>query len=75
MINRIGDGRHVMTYTIGAGTSFNMVLSHPDTSDPSTWDPERAVEDMRKEFQDWDPVYVFVLVFKVLASLLIVHTD
>ncbi|KUL85984.1 hypothetical protein ZTR_06536 [Talaromyces verruculosus] len=52
----IGDGRHVMTYTIGAGTSFNMVLSHPDTSDPSTWDPERAVEDMRKEFQDWDPV-------------------
>ncbi|OJJ30262.1 hypothetical protein ASPWEDRAFT_121549, partial [Aspergillus wentii DTO 134E9] len=51
----IGDGRHVMTYIIGGGKSFNMVLSHPDTTDPSTWDQTSALRDMVKEFQGWDP--------------------
>ncbi|CAG8891135.1 unnamed protein product [Penicillium egyptiacum] len=51
---RIGDQRHVMTYTIGAGKFFNMVLSHPDDSDPSTWDQENTLSDMRREFQGWD---------------------
>lgn len=55
---RIGDSRHVMTYTIGAGKAFNMVLSHPDATDPSTWDPLKAVDDMKAEFEGWDPVYV-----------------
>ncbi|OQE08477.1 hypothetical protein PENVUL_c009G05272 [Penicillium vulpinum] len=50
----IGDQRHVMTYTIGAGKSFNMVLSHPDDSDPSTWDQANTLSDMRREFQGWD---------------------
>ncbi|CAI7564177.1 unnamed protein product [Penicillium glandicola] len=50
----IGDQRHVMTYTIGAGKSFNMVLSHPDDSDPSTWDQQNTLSDMRREFQGWD---------------------
>ncbi|KAJ5787279.1 Monooxygenase FAD-binding [Penicillium paradoxum] len=50
----IGDQRHVMTYTIGAGKSFNMVLSHPDDSEPSTWDQATAISDMRREFQGWD---------------------
>ncbi|KAJ5811045.1 Monooxygenase FAD-binding [Penicillium robsamsonii] len=50
----IGDQRHVMTYTIGAGKSFNMVLSHPDDSDPSTWDQVNTLSDMRREFQGWD---------------------
>lgn len=45
-----------MTYTIGAGKAFNMVLSHPDTSDPATWNPQRALEDMKAQFQGWDPV-------------------
>jgi salicylate hydroxylase len=44
-----------MTYTIGAGKSFNMVLSHPDDTDPATWNQEQALENMRKEFQGWDP--------------------
>ncbi|KAJ5317837.1 hypothetical protein N7508_002345 [Penicillium antarcticum] len=52
----IGDSRHVMTYTIGAGKAFNMVLSHPDHTDPSTWDPRKAVDDMKAEFVGWDPV-------------------
>ena len=51
----IGEDRHVMTYTIAAGESFNMVLSHVDRSDPSTWKPENAVKDMQAEFEDWDP--------------------
>lgn len=55
-ITRIGNSRHVMTYTIGAGKAFNMVLSHPDISDPNTWDAKTALEDMKMEFQDWDPV-------------------
>jgi salicylate hydroxylase len=52
---RIGDKRHVMTYTIGTGKSFNMVLSHWDPRDPATWDQSTALEDMRREFIDWDP--------------------
>lgn len=56
---RIGNLRHVMTYTIGAGKAFNMVLSHPDTTDPSIWDPAKAVDDMKAEFEGWDPVYFF----------------
>ncbi|KAJ5812304.1 hypothetical protein N7474_008605 [Penicillium riverlandense] len=50
----VGDQRHVMTYTIGGGKSFNMVLSHPDHTDPSTWDQTTALSDMRREFQGWD---------------------
>lgn len=44
-----------MTYTIGAGKSFNMVLSHPDDTDPSTWNQLTALHDMRAEFTGWDP--------------------
>jgi salicylate hydroxylase len=46
-----------MTYTIGAGKSFNMVLSHPDDSDPATWDQKNTLSDMRREFQGWDTRY------------------
>jgi len=53
-IIRIGDMRHVMTYTIAAGKSFNMVLSHPEESDPSTWRQETAVSDMKQHFKGWD---------------------
>lgn len=45
-----------MTYTIGAGNAFNMVLSHRDTSDTATWDKQTALQDMKAEFQGWDPV-------------------
>ncbi|GAD92550.1 hypothetical protein NECHADRAFT_82406 [Paecilomyces variotii No. 5] len=51
----IGEDRHVMTYTIAAGKSLNMVLSHVDRTDPQTWKPEDAVEQMRAYFADWDP--------------------
>ncbi|KAH6668253.1 hypothetical protein B0J14DRAFT_488643, partial [Halenospora varia] len=51
----IGENRHVMSYTIAAGKSFNMVLSHVDTTDISTWKPDGAIDAMRKEFVGWDP--------------------
>jgi salicylate hydroxylase len=51
----IGEDRHVMSYTIAAGKSFNMVLSHVDSTDPSTWKPENAIDDMRAYFAGWDP--------------------
>jgi salicylate hydroxylase len=55
----VGDMRHVMSYTIAGGKSFNMVLSHPETSDPSTWKQETALADMKQHFEGWDPRYVF----------------
>lgn len=44
-----------MTYTIAAGKSLNMVLSHIDHTDPQTWNPDVAVEQMREHFAAWDP--------------------
>ncbi|KAI1627692.1 salicylate hydroxylase [Exophiala viscosa] len=54
----VGDLRHVMTYTIAGGKAFNMVLSHPDRSDPSTWNsqsPDKILSGMREHFNGWDP--------------------
>lgn len=50
--------RHVMSYTIAGGRSFNMVLSHPDRRDPVSWNqqpPEKILSDMRAHFKGWDP--------------------
>ena len=52
---RIGDLRHVMTYTISGGKTFNMVLSHWDESHESTWSKKDAVTDMKAYFDGWDP--------------------
>jgi len=46
-----------MSYTISGGEDFNMVLSHKDSTNPSTWNPENAITDMRQHFADWDPRY------------------
>ncbi|OLN94175.1 3-hydroxybenzoate 6-hydroxylase 5 [Colletotrichum chlorophyti] len=53
----IGEDRHVMAYTTAAGESFNMVLSHRDHRDPSTWQQKTQsviLDDMRAEFRGWD---------------------
>ncbi len=54
----LGEGRHVMTYRISGGETFNLVLSHPDTSDPSTWstDMQDILSEMRNNYCGWDPV-------------------
>ncbi|KAJ9400685.1 hypothetical protein DTO282F9_2253 [Paecilomyces variotii] len=64
----IGEDRHVMTYTIDAGRSLNMVLSHVDHTDPQTWKAEDAVEQMMGYFADWDPK-----LFKIIK--MIEHTQ
>ncbi|KAJ4293248.1 hypothetical protein N0V90_008530 [Kalmusia sp. IMI 367209] len=51
----LGDQRHAVTYTIAGGKSFNMVLSHPEDSDPSTWNQDTVIEDMKRHFRSWDP--------------------
>ncbi|KAJ8118508.1 hypothetical protein OPT61_g525 [Boeremia exigua] len=51
----IGEDRHVMSYTIAAGQSLNLVLSHIDRSDPGTWNQSHAKEHIEKEFGGWDP--------------------
>lgn len=50
----IGEDRHVMTYTIAAGKSFNMVLSHIDRTNPSTWAKKSFKDDVLREFAGWD---------------------
>ena len=57
----IGDGQHVMSYTIAGGHTFNMVLSHRDHSDPSTWDQAHAVENAKQAFRGWDPRLVKII--------------
>ncbi|KAL8407053.1 hypothetical protein RB596_005523 [Gaeumannomyces avenae] len=60
----IGEDRHVMTYTIAGGKSFNMVLSHPDKPGPPSPYPqsqEETLRDMQREYEDWDPQLVKVI--------------
>ncbi|KAH7119951.1 hypothetical protein B0J11DRAFT_590980 [Dendryphion nanum] len=51
----IGPARHVMTYSVAGGKSFNMVLSHPESSDPATWNQTTALLEMKSHFRTWDP--------------------
>ena len=46
--------RHVMTYTISAGRSFNMVLSHPDNAGTTNGNSKTPLEDMKEQFSGWD---------------------
>lgn len=52
---RIGDHKHAMTYMISGGKTFNMVLAHKDTSDPSLWTSDSARRDMEDHNDGWDP--------------------
>lgn len=53
----VGEQRHVMSYPISGGKTFNMVLSHPD--DGSSASPDRPQEELLQEMADnykgWDP--------------------
>ena len=52
--HRIGDMRHVMTYMISGGKTFNMVLSHPESTPPHSWSKSTVLPDMMKHFDGWD---------------------
>ena len=43
-----------MTYMISGGKTFNMVLTHKDTSDPSLWTSNSARRDMEDHYGEWD---------------------
>lgn len=49
----IGEGRHVMSYPINGGKTFNMVLSHPDTG--STPSEDEVLQEMKDNYIGWDP--------------------
>lgn len=46
--------RHVMTYMISGGKTFNMVLSHPESTPPHSWSKSTVLPDMMKHFDGWD---------------------
>jgi salicylate hydroxylase len=46
-----------MYMVLGAST-LNMVLSHPDDIDTSGWDPEEMSNEIKRQFEGWDPWFV-----------------
>jgi salicylate hydroxylase len=51
-----------MAYCIRNREEYNMVLIHPDGRDGSapaveSWTAEGSVEDMRRDFNGWEPRY------------------
>ncbi|KAF2755033.1 FAD/NAD(P)-binding domain-containing protein [Pseudovirgaria hyperparasitica] len=57
----LGPQRHIMAYSIAAGETFNLVISHPATTDPATWRQDDNVAEMKRQFEGWDPRIVGVL--------------
>jgi salicylate hydroxylase len=43
-----------MTYTIAGGEVFNMVLTHPDRTHPSTWEQRDAMAELKQTYVGWD---------------------
>lgn len=58
----VGPDRHVMSYLIAGGDTFNLVLSHPAPSKPDdeTTTLQQTLQEMRAAYADWDPVWVQV---------------
>lgn len=54
----VGSDRHVMSYLIAGGETFNLVLSHPAPTKPDdeTLTLEQTLKEMREAYYDWDPV-------------------
>jgi salicylate hydroxylase len=50
----IGHNRSAMTYMIHSSTKLNMVLSHPDDVDTSTWTPAQYHSTVTSFFHGWD---------------------
>lgn len=61
----IGHDRHVMSYPINGGKTFNMVLSHPagdeKESDWAATDPQQVLDEMKANYQGWDPRLVKII--------------
>lgn len=62
----IGHDRHVMSYPINGGKTFNMVLSHPApvaaaAAEPPASDAAQMLDEMRKNYIGWDPRLVKII--------------
>ncbi|KAL6250173.1 hypothetical protein RBB50_002474 [Rhinocladiella similis] len=57
----VGHASHVMTYSIASGKIFNLVVTHPESTDPSTWDQQDNIAKMQAHFDGWDPALTAVL--------------
>lgn len=51
----IGDGRSAMTYMIYESTVLNMVMSHRDDVDTTSWTPDEYMREVKSLFKGWDP--------------------
>ncbi|KAH8810823.1 hypothetical protein F5884DRAFT_875731 [Xylogone sp. PMI_703] len=53
----VGDDRHVMSYAIAGGESYNLVLTHPyDNIDKEHTPMSEILQKMRSHYNGWDPV-------------------
>lgn len=54
----VGPERHVMSYLIAGGDTFNLVLSHPapPAKGPAEVSLEQILREMRDSYAGWDPV-------------------
>lgn len=53
----IGPNAHVVGYSVRSGTMYNIVLLVPDDLPEAVSKQPGSVEEMRKLFQGWDPMY------------------
>jgi hypothetical protein len=47
-----------MMYMVLGASTLNMVLSHPDDIDTSGWAPEEMSNEIKRQFEGWDPWFV-----------------
>ncbi|KAL5524213.1 hypothetical protein ACEPAF_9353 [Sanghuangporus sanghuang] len=51
----MGPGRHIMGYCISAKKGYNLVMFFPDRGSEESYTAEGDVEEMRKDFADFEP--------------------
>lgn len=59
----VGPDSHVVAYSLRGGTMYNVVLLVPDDLPEEVARMEGNLEEMKKLFEGWDPVYVFSFFF------------
>lgn len=71
-----GNGTHVVAYTMRAGTVFNIVLLAPDDLPENVSKAEGDLDEMKKLFEDWDPILKkFLGQVKAVAKWKLMHLD
>ncbi|KAK7039982.1 FAD/NAD-binding domain-containing protein [Favolaschia claudopus] len=55
MSSWMGPGKHIIGYCIRGGTEYNLVLVHPDKTSKEGYTIEGSVDQMRKDYEDWEP--------------------